>query len=651
MVSLNISSNSTDHSLSLSFNSSENKEYEEFSSSSEDEHEDCVVQQTDGDKVSEDDPNEMDIKDEEQIEEVELDEVTPDGEQQQDPFVEHFDAVYDEDFIKKIPENLLSTATFTSPLLGNYCLKKRPSGLSEISFKTDIDQMSIKKSLEHTAKSMIEELKSHDEKSSNLRTEMLCLMTSYLDLLYLDSNFEKMAHIRWSYSLHVLNHLLKVRQKIINNNSKIEKIKLSKRKVEENSDEYEKLRDQGFTRPRVLIVLPFRESAKEVVQNLSTLLFGNKDRANTIQMKRFLSEFSTESTFISSKKPDDFNQTFEGNTDDSFRLGISITKKSLKLYTEFYTSDLILCSPLALRMMISGEKDYDFLSSIEIVILDQMEIFLMQNWEHVIEIMRHLNLQPKKPHGIDFTRVKMPLLDGFAKYYRQTLMFGSVHFNEAYALFSKYSQNFEGQIMFQNKISPEKSIMKQVFVGWPQKFVRHECSSIDTCADDRFKYFTQSILPQIKNEPHVLVYVSSYFDFVRLRNHFRREDVDFTGLCEYTKDGKIAQGRAQFFHESRKLLLITERFHFYRRFNLKGVRKVIFYQMPTFPLFYAQICNLMLPQLQGKKFNGDTSCFSCLSLFCKFDGHRIASVLGTDKSCQLINSKKSCITLSNDDFL
>lgn len=68
--------------------------------------------------------------------------------------------------------------------------------------------------------------------------------------------------------------------------------------------------------------------------------------------------------------------------EDDFRLGISLTKsKSVKLFSSFDHSDIIVSSPLGLRLKIgaSGEKDreYSFLSSVECLILDRASTLYM----------------------------------------------------------------------------------------------------------------------------------------------------------------------------------------------------------------------------------------------------------------------------------
>lgn len=54
--------------------------------------------------------------------------------------------------------------------------------------------------------------------------------------------------------------------------------------------------------------------------------------------------------------PTDHVDMFKGNIDDSFRLGIKLTKKSVKLFSDFYQCDIIVASPLGLRMSIEKEK-------------------------------------------------------------------------------------------------------------------------------------------------------------------------------------------------------------------------------------------------------------------------------------------------------
>lgn len=63
--------------------------------------------------------------------------------------------------------------------------------------------------------------------------------------------------------------------------------------------------------------------------------------------------------------------------------------------------------------------DVDFLSSIEVVIVDACESHLMQNWEHLSFVMSALNQMPKEIHSTtDISRIRLSYLDGKAKYLR-----------------------------------------------------------------------------------------------------------------------------------------------------------------------------------------------------------------------------------------
>lgn len=163
-------------------------------------------------------------------------------------------------------------------------------------------------------------------------------------------------------------------------------------KLSKSSKDASEYRDQGFTRPKILILMPFRHNAFQVVQIMADLLAA-KDDMQVMNRKRFHDEFGWNSNdpVQNSDRPEDFREIFTGNTDDCFRIGIGIAKKTLKLFTDFYSADILIASPLGLRMIIGSEEEkqheYDFLSSVEILIMDQADVFMMQNWEHVTVIL------------------------------------------------------------------------------------------------------------------------------------------------------------------------------------------------------------------------------------------------------------------------
>lgn len=112
------------------------------------------------------------------------------------------------------------------------------------------------------------------------------------------------------------------------------------------------MRDQGFTRPKVLIILPFRNTVVDVVDTLIKLSATEQHE----NKNRFFEQFNLrEEEAVDTSKPADYLQNFQGNIDDHFRLGIKFAKKSMKIYSDFYNADIIIASPLGLRTLIGTE--------------------------------------------------------------------------------------------------------------------------------------------------------------------------------------------------------------------------------------------------------------------------------------------------------
>ena len=454
---------------------------------------------------------------------------------------------------------------------------------------------------------------------------------SYQDLLFGARTVQNAGRLRDITCLHALNHILMTRDRVLKNNAKLAAAK---------EDEDVEYRDQGFTRPKILFLLETKQACVRALDSI-TRLHTFEQQENK---KRFLDSFSQPEDKFSADRPDDFRELFEGNDENEFRVGVKLTRKTLKLYSTFYNSDIIFASALGLRRAIeTGDKkkrgDYDFLSSIEMVIMDQADATLMQNFEHAEFVFDHLNLQPKDPHGCDFSRVRSWYLDGHAPHLRQTIVLSAFLTPKINSLYYKHMRNVAGRLRYTPDYT--SGLIESLSYGIKQTFLRFDSPSHLTDPDARFKYFHTSILPSISRLPKpatggvgVLVFIPSYLDFVRVRNSLVDSDFSYGLIQEYTDATDVRKARSHFMSGKHSLLLYTGRAHHFHRYQIRGVKRVVFYGVPENPKFYDEVLGFIGKSVERGEISRQEA--SVRVAFSKWERLELERIVGTKRVGKMI---------------
>ncbi|KAG9120781.1 rRNA-binding ribosome biosynthesis protein utp25 [Ceratobasidium sp. 392] len=482
------------------------------------------------------------------------------------------------------------------------------------------------------------------------------LLSSYRDVMlpYVGTSPKEHDTARRKVCDHIVEHLQKHRKQIMSNNARLlahSKATAAATEAAKSSgskpaitDPPTDVRDQGFTRPTVLILLPFRNSALALVDTLIVALNDSREGEppKTENYARLQSEYGlppgVEDKLLSAEPgayPSDHVRNFAGNTDDAFRLGIRLSNKGKgwRLFSGFLGSDIIIASPLGLRMGIEREGPPDFLSSLDIILIDQLDGLVMQNWTHLTHILELCNVLPKEAHGADFARVREWCLDGHSAYLRQTIMLSAFETPQIRALFNniKLLKNVAGRVRQTRRYGPV-AIPEGIVVNW----TKLDCDEALKEVDSRFEYFKTKLVPDIlsTSRAQTLIFVPSYFDYLRVYNHLvATAPSSVAGISEYSTNQDISRARQAFFKGTKPVLVITERFYFFRRYKLRAIKHLTFYAPPDHAQFFTEL--LSFPFLDNDETPVSPGEVQVTGLFSKFDYMRLERIEGTKEAAAM----------------
>jgi U3 small nucleolar RNA-associated protein 25 len=138
-----------------------------------------------------------------------------------------------------------------------------------------------------------------------------------------------------------------------------------------------------------------------------------------------------------------------------------------------------------------AERDYSFLSSIEILVIDQANVLYMQNWHHLEEILEVMNTIPKHKdmiNGLD--EIRDYFLDNMSKFYRQNIVFSEFNFPELNALRFRYFENYKGCVHNKLRFSP---IFNENLNNFTVEFLKLDLCKFEEDLERRFDLFKNKV--------------------------------------------------------------------------------------------------------------------------------------------------------------
>ncbi|XP_050117657.1 protein NUCLEOLAR FACTOR 1-like [Malus sylvestris] len=124
-------------------------------------------------------------------------------------------------------------------------------------------------------------------------------------------------------------------------------------------------------------------------------------------------------------------------------------------------------------------------------------------------------------------RIRPWYLDGYAPFYRQTILLSYYSNPDINNLFNKHCSNYHGKVKL---VHEHKGVLPKVVHQVRQIYQRFDADSIQHFDDARFEYFTTKVFPKIKHsvEGGIMIFISCYFEYVRVGNFLKSQSAS---LC------------------------------------------------------------------------------------------------------------------------
>jgi U3 small nucleolar RNA-associated protein 25 len=386
--------------------------------------------------------------------------------------------------------------------------------------------------------------------------------------------------------------------------------------------------DQGYTTAKVLVLLPTRNLCYDFILDLIESMLGDDSEMSEENFGAFISNFDRFTSEFTTPPPEpdekeDKKERTKGsrwmklfgstvNSDDAFKIGFRVShnieacvsnylkdgkmpkesNRPVLAFTDFYKSDLIIASPLGLKLHMEATADSDYLSSLESIYVLNADVLYMQNWAHVDEVLKACNKKManyEKFQG-DINRIRECYLED-AEFPRQVVMCGEFTNPEMVATFNNNAKSPIGAFKF--KDTRGYGSVHNVPVRARHVFQRIDCESFASVQKRKLEYLKSTVLKEISNrrETGVMFYCPSYFDFIALRNVLIKMEMKYVAVTEYARWSEVQRGRSRFFHGEIPIMLYTGRMWFFHKTKIRGCKRIHFLSPPCYNEEYSEIAS------------------------------------------------------------